>query len=158
MSRSLTHLDASGRATMVDVGAKRPTRRIARAEGRLRMGPAAFAAARNGDLPKGDLLSAANLAGILGAKATPSLIPLCHPVALSHVGLEFRWDEGDSSLWVEASATARDATGVEMEALTACAVACLTLYDMVKGVDKGAEIGPIRLLEKTGGKSGHFRR
>jgi cyclic pyranopterin phosphate synthase len=151
-------LDAEGRARMVDVGMKAPTLRTAVARGRLLMGEESFRLARQGDLPKGDLLAAARLAGIMAAKQTPHLVPLCHPVTLTHVAVEFEWEESERSLCVEARASARDLTGVEMEAMTACCVACLTLYDMVKGVDKGAVIGPIMLMEKSGGKSGRFRR
>ena len=158
MAERLTHLDPSGQARMVDVGGKGITLRKARAEGRLTMGPEAFRLAREGNLPKGDLLSVARVAGILAAKRTPELIPLCHPVALSHVAVDFRWAEAERALVVEAEARARDVTGVEMEALTACLVACLTLYDMVKGVDKGAVIGPVQLVSKSGGKSGRYRR
>ncbi len=158
MSRRLTHLDERGQAVMVDVGSKPATLRTAVASGCVSMGPEAYRLASSGELPKGDLLAAARVAGILAAKATPALIPLCHPVALTQVGVDFRWEDEDCRLHVETRASARDATGVEMEALTACAVACLTLYDMVKGVDRSAVIGPIQLIEKTGGKSGHFRR
>jgi cyclic pyranopterin phosphate synthase len=143
---------------MVDVGSKSPTLRQAVAEGLLSMSPEAFEAARGGRLPKGDLLAVARVAGILGAKATPHLVPLCHPVALTAVEVDFEWMEGDRALRVLSRASARDVTGVEMEALAACAAACLALYDMVKSADRRAEIGPIRLLEKRGGKSGHFRR
>ena len=158
MARKLTHLDASGTARMVDVGGKSATLRKARAEGRLVMSPEACRLARAGNLPKGDLLSVARVAGILAAKRTPDLIPLCHTIALSTVSVDFRWEDDGRTLAVATQAQARDVTGVEMEALTACAVACLSLYDMVKGVDKGAVIGPIRLVSKSGGKSGRYRR
>jgi cyclic pyranopterin phosphate synthase len=158
VGRRLTHLDAEGRAQMVDVGLKAPTLRTAVARGRLLMGEESYWLAKEGDLPKGDLLAAARLAGIMAAKQTPHLVPLCHPVMLTHVGVDFDWNDSERALSVEAKASAKDMTGVEMEAMTACCVACLTLYDMVKGVDKGAVIGPIMLTEKTGGKSGRFRR
>lgn len=158
MTEELSHLDERGQARMVDVGGKQKTRRLAVAEGFVVMGPRAYAAARGGDLPKGDLLGTARIAGILAAKAVPSLIPLCHVVALARVSVDFQWDDPRCTVRVVAEAAALDVTGVEMEAMTACAVACLTLYDMVKGVDKGAEVGPIRLLSKSGGKSGVFRR
>jgi cyclic pyranopterin phosphate synthase len=158
VAQKLTHLDSRGQARMVDVGGKRPTLRKARAEGRLVLSEEAWRLAREGNLPKGDLLATARVAGILAAKKTPGLIPLCHPVALSHVAVDFRWEEDGRTLAVETEAHARDVTGVEMEALTACALACLTLYDMVKGVDKGAVIGPIQLVSKSGGKSGRYRR
>ncbi|MGC8762943.1 MAG: cyclic pyranopterin monophosphate synthase MoaC [Acidobacteriota bacterium] len=158
MTETLSHLDSRGQARMVDVGGKRKTRRRAVAEGCVTMGPQAYALARAGDLPKGDLLAAARIAGILAAKAVPSLIPLCHVVALARVSVDFEWEDPRKAVRVVAEASAVDVTGVEMEAMTACAVACLTLYDMVKGVDKGAEVGPIRLLQKSGGKSGTYRR
>ena len=158
MAQKLTHLDAKGQARMVDVGGKGATLRKARAEGRMVMSPEACRLAREGNLPKGDLLSVARVAGIFGAKMTPGLVPLCHPVALSHVSVDFRWEEDGRTLAVLTEARARDVTGVEMEALTACALACLSLYDMVKGVDKAAVIGPIQLVSKSGGKSGRYRR
>jgi len=158
VTQRLSHLDGRGQARMVDVGGKRRTRRRALAEGFVAMGPRAYALARSGDLPKGDLLATARIAGILAAKSVPSLIPLCHVVALAQVSVDFQWDDARNTVRVVAEAAALDVTGVEMEAMTACAVACLTLYDMVKGVDKGAEVGPIRLLRKSGGKSGLYRR
>ena len=158
MTKGLSHLDGKGRARMVDVSEKAPTRRVALAEGFVSLGPKAYALAKAGDLPKGDLLGTARIAGILAAKAVPSLIPLCHVVALAQVSVDFEWDDTRCTLRVLAEARALDVTRVEMEAMTACAVACLTLYDMVKGVDKGAEVGPIRLLSKSGGKSGAYRR
>jgi len=158
VSDKLTHLDQDGKARMVDVGGKEPTRRTARAAGRVSMGEKAYRLARAGDLPKGDLLAVARVAGIMAAKATPQLIPLCHVIALNAIAVDFEWEDETRCIRVESSASARDVTGVEMEALTACTVACLALYDMIKGVDKGAVIGPVRLVEKTGGKSGHFRR
>jgi len=158
VTQRLSHLDGRGQARMVDVGGKRRTRRRALAEGFVAMGPRAYALARSGDLPKGDLLATARIAGILAAKSVPSLIPLCHVVALAQVSVDFQWDDARNTVRVVAEAAALDVTGVEMEAMTACAVACLTLYDMVKGVDKGAEVGPIRLLRKSGGKSGVYRR
>ncbi len=158
MSGKLTHLDETGAARMVDVGGKEPSRRTAWARGRVTMGEEAYGLAREGNLPKGDLLSVARLAGIMAAKATPGLIPLCHVITLEAVSVDFEWDDESRSIRVDAKAAARDVTGVEMEALTACTVACLALYDMIKGVDKGAVIGPVQLVEKTGGKSGRFRR
>jgi cyclic pyranopterin phosphate synthase len=158
VTRKLSHLDETGQAHMVDVGAKPVTVRTARAEGRLKMGAGAYALARAGDLPKGDLLTQARVAAILAAKQTPHLIPLCHPVALTRLDVDFRWQDREHAVVVETAASARDATGVEMEAMVACGVACLALYDMVKGVDRAASIGPVRLLEKTGGKSGRFQR
>ena len=151
----LTHLDAAGNARMVDVGAKPETARSATASGRIAMSPGALAAIREGTTPKGDVLAAARIAGIMAAKKTAELIPLCHPLALTSVTLDFGFvDEG-----VEATATVSltGRTGVEMEAMTACCVALLTIYDMAKALDKAMVIGEIRLLAKTGGKSGEWR-
>lgn len=141
---------------MVDVGAKPATPRMARAEARIRMKPATARAIRAGKGPKGDVLQVARLAGIQGAKRTSDLIPLCHPIALTSIGVEFRW-RGAGELGIETRAEATDRTGVEMEALAAAAAAALTVYDMAKALDRGMEIRTIRLLEKAGGKSGHFK-
>jgi cyclic pyranopterin phosphate synthase len=152
----LSHLDAAGRARMVDVSGKPVTARVARASGRVLLSAAAVAALRSGQVPKGDALAVARIAGIQGAKRTPDLIPLCHPIGLHAVSVDLTvTDEG-----VTISATARtaDRTGVEMEALTAVSVAALTLVDMIKAVDKMAVISDIRLEEKSGGKSGHWQR
>ena len=143
---------------MVDVGEKPETSRTATARGSVRMAPSAYTRAREGNLPKGDIPSTARIAGIQGAKLTPNLIPLCHPIPLDSISLDFDWDDQTCTVHVLASSGARASTGVEMEALTACAVACLTLYDMVKGLDRGATIGPLMLLEKAGGKTGTYRR
>ncbi len=143
---------------MVDVGEKPETHRTATARGSVRMAPSAYTRAREGNLPKGDITSTARIAGIQGAKQTPHLIPLCHPIPLDSISLDFEWDDQACTVHVLASSGARACTGVEMEALTACAVACLTLYDMVKGLDRGATIGPLMLIEKAGGKSGTYRR
>ena len=152
----LTHLDEQGAAAMVDVGGKVETVREAVADGRIRMSPEALAAVREGSAAKGDVLAVARVAGIMAAKRTSDLIPLCHPLALSKVAVDFAF-EGDA---VRAIATVRltGRTGVEMEALTAVSVALLTVYDMAKAIDKAMEIGPIRLLSKTGGKSGDWKR
>ena len=152
---SLTHLDESGAARMVDVGAKRETARSATASGRIAMSAEARAAIRQGDAPKGDVLAAARIAGIMAAKKTAELIPLCHPLALDAVTLDFAFVGDGVEVTAKASLTGR--TGVEMEALTAVSVALLTIYDMAKALDKAMVIGPIRLLEKTGGKSGDWR-
>ncbi len=150
----LTHLDESGRARMVDVGAKPATARSATARGRIAMSPGALAAIRDGASPKGDVLAAARIAGIMGAKKTAELIPLCHPLALDAVTLDFAFVE----CTVEATATVAltGRTGVEMEAMTAISIALLTIYDMAKALDKAMVIGPIRLIEKRGGKSGDW--
>jgi cyclic pyranopterin phosphate synthase len=152
----LTHLDESGAARMVDVGGKPATARTAVAAGAIRMSPQALAAVREGSGPKGDVLAAARIAGIMGAKKTAELIPLCHPLGLESVTVEFMFLEDGVEVTATAGITAR--TGVEMEAMTACCVALLTIYDMAKALDKGMVIGDVRLLEKTGGKSGTWRR
>jgi cyclic pyranopterin phosphate synthase len=155
--RSLTHVDAKGRARMVDVSAKGDTTRRAVAEGRLDVAPATLRALREGRLEKGDALAVARLAGIQGAKQAADLIPLCHPVRLHAVRVDVE-PAPPASVRVRAEVTACDRTGVEMEALTAVCAALLAVYDMVKGIDRGAEIGSVRLLEKTGGRSGAWAR
>lgn len=151
----LTHLDATGAARMVDVSAKADTAREAVAEGRIAMSAEALAAIRDGTTKKGDVIAVARVAGIMAAKRTSDLIPLCHPIALSSVTIDFAF-EADA---IRATATARTTgpTGVEMEALTAVTVTLLTLYDMAKALDRGMTIGDVRLLSKTGGKSGDWR-
>lgn len=151
----LSHLDEQGNARMVDIGAKQPTARIAVATGRIRMSPQALAAIREGDVPKGDVLAAARIAGIMAAKKTGELIPLCHPLALDAVTVDFAFE--DEALRVTASASLTGKTGVEMEAMTAASIALLTIYDMAKAIDKGMIIEQIRLLSKSGGKSGDWR-
>ena len=151
----LTHLDAQGKARMVDVGGKAETRRVAVAEGRIAMSAEALAAIRDGTVPKGDVLAAARIAGIMAAKKTAELIPLCHPLALDAVTVDFEIEDGAVRVIASASLTGR--TGVEMEALTAASIALLTLYDMAKALDKGMIISGIRLLEKRGGKSGDWK-
>lgn len=154
---SLTHFDETGASRMVDVGGKPETHRLARASASVRMNPATLALIRNKELAKGDVLAVARLAGIMGAKRTADLIPLCHPLPLNSVEVSFRF-EGDSALVIEATAKVFSRTGVEMEALTAVSVAALTVYDMVKAVDRELTIERIRLEEKSGGKSGDFLR
>ena len=151
----LTHLDSRGQARMVDVGGKPETARGATAAGRIRMAPATLAAVRDGSGPKGDVLAAARIAGIMAAKKTGELIPLCHPLALDAVTVEFAFE--DDAIAVTARASLTGKTGVEMEALTAASVALLTIYDMAKALEKGMVIEQVRLLEKTGGKSGDWR-
>jgi cyclic pyranopterin phosphate synthase len=151
----LTHLDAQGNARMVDVGGKAATQRVAIASGRIRMNAQALAAIRDGDVPKGDVLAAARIAGIMAAKKTADLIPLCHPLALDTVGVDFSFEDG--ALRVSATAALTGKTGVEMEALTAASVALLTIYDMAKALDKGMVIEDLRLIEKRGGKSGDWK-
>jgi cyclic pyranopterin phosphate synthase len=152
--KKLSHYDAAGRARMVDVSAKQPGKRTARARAFVRMSGAVLE--RLGENPKGDPLEIARVAGVMGAKKTADLIPLCHPLPLAHVDVEIAIEEG--GVRIEAVASTSAQTGVEMEAMTAAAVAALTVYDMTKGLDKGIEIGEICLLEKTGGKSGNWRR
>jgi cyclic pyranopterin phosphate synthase len=152
----LTHVDAKGRARMVDVSEKNATSRRAVAESYIRLSRTTLALLRKGKLPKGNALETARLAGILAAKRTPYLIPLCHPLLLTHVDVEAK-PRGNGVRFL-ATVSCLGSTGVEMEALTAASVAALTLYDMVKAVEKGATIDTIRLLEKSGGKSGLYRR
>ena len=156
-SPRLTHLSASGEAHMVDVGDKPATQREATAEGRVLMAPATLDLIVAGDAKKGDVLGTARLAGIMAAKRTHELIPLCHPLMLSKVGVELTPDAALPGVVVRATARVTGATGVEMEALTAVAVACLTIYDMTKAVDRGMRIEGVRLLAKSGGRSGDFR-
>lgn len=153
----LTHLDDKGRARMVDVGGKIPSHRTATARGCVRVGRAVIALLRNEGLPKGDLFATAQIAGIQAAKRTHELIPLCHPLKITQVNVTVRV-KGTDAILVTAEVRAEDKTGAEMEALTAAAVACLTVYDMCKAVDKGIVIEEIYLLKKTGGKSGTYVR
>ena len=154
---NLTHIGASGEARMVDVTEKADTNRVAVAEGAVVMRAETLALIRAGDMKKGDVLGAARIAGIMGAKRTHELIPLCHPLALTGVEVEIAPDEALPGLRVRARARVKGATGVEMEALTAVSVACLTIYDMAKAVDRGMRIEGVRLIEKMGGKSGLWR-
>jgi cyclic pyranopterin phosphate synthase len=154
----LTHLDEHGHATMVDVGDKAVTSRTALAQGEVHMLPSTLAAIRDGTVPKGDVLAAARIAGIMAAKRTPDLIPLCHTLLLNKVGVEFEIDEDRACVVVSASVRCNGQTGVEMEALTAVSVAALTIYDMAKALEKTMTITNIRLLEKRGGKSGDWQR
>ena len=155
---ALTHVDQSGRARMVDVADKPESRRTAVAEGSVTMNSEAFGLVRRNAVAKGDVLAVAELAGVMGAKRTGELIPLCHPLGLDVIAVEAVPDESLPGVRVTASTSAFGRTGVEMEALTAVAIACLTVYDMVKAVDRSMEIGPLRLLEKTGGTRGDWRR
>jgi cyclic pyranopterin phosphate synthase len=155
-SQKLTHVDSKGRARMVDVTAKALTERIARAEALVEMAPATVKLLRANKLPKGNALEVARIAGIQGAKQTSALIPLCHPLPLTHVDVSIEITR--SGARITSTATTKAETGVEMEALMAASIAALTLYDMCKAVEKGITIGPVRLLEKSGGKSGHWFR
>jgi cyclic pyranopterin phosphate synthase len=154
----LTHLDGSGRARMVDVGDKPATGRRAVARARVRIAPDTARAVLAGDAPKGDVIGVARIAGIQAAKRTGELIPLCHPLALSFVGVEGEVDARAGEVTLTAEAQTTGPTGVEMEAMTAAAVAALTVYDMIKGIDRSAEIVEVTLLEKSGGRSGLWRR
>jgi len=156
MSDTLTHFDAQGQAHMVDVSAKSETRRVARAEGRIVMQPATLARILAGDNKKGDVIGIARIAAIQGAKRTADLIPLCHPLFLTRVAADFSV-EGDTTIRCTVTAETVGRTGVEMEALTAVQVGLLTIYDMCKAIDKGMTMEGIRLLEKEGGKSGHWK-
>jgi cyclic pyranopterin phosphate synthase len=155
--KKLTHLRASGEAHMVDVSAKPATERVAVAEGFVRMTRKTLDIVRKGDAKKGDVLGAARIAGILAAKRTHELIPLCHPLAISKVEVDLVADRKLPGIRVTARVKVAGKTGVEMEALTAVSVACLTIYDMVKAVERGMRIEGIRLIEKTGGQSGRYR-
>lgn len=157
MDDQLTHLDEHGHAAMVDVSEKAVTSRQAVAQGEVRMLPSTLAAIRDGNVPKGDVLAAARIAGIMAAKRTPDLIPLCHTLLLSKVTVDFEIDEVGNRLIITSAVRCKGQTGVEMEALTAVSVAALTIYDMAKALEKGMVIGEVRLLQKTGGKSGDWR-
>ena len=154
----LTHTDANGRARMVDVSGKAPSARTAIATGAIRMSSTTLDAIRNNSLKKGDVLSVARVAGIMAAKNTASVIPLCHPIALTDIGVEFTLDETLPGVRVQTLARTMERTGVEMEALNAAAVALLTIYDMAKALDRGMTITSIALLEKSGGASGDWKR
>ncbi|MCA2374420.1 cyclic pyranopterin monophosphate synthase MoaC [Agrobacterium genomosp. 3 str. CIP 111-78] len=156
--QKLTHIDASGEAHMVDVGDKAETTRVAVAEGFVKMKPETLALIRDGNAKKGDVIGTARLAGIMASKQTANLIPLCHPLMLTKVAVDITEDTALPGLRVQAMVKLSGKTGVEMEALTAVSIACLTIYDMAKAADKAMEIVNIRLLEKSGGKSGDFRR
>ncbi|ROR34764.1 cyclic pyranopterin monophosphate synthase MoaC [Inmirania thermothiophila] len=154
----LTHFNAAGEAHMVDVGDKDETHRVAVAEGRIRMEAATLARIRAGDHRKGDVLGVARIAGIMGAKRTADLVPLCHPLALTRVAVDFAFEEDPPAVRCTARVETRGRTGVEMEALCAVQVALLTIYDMCKAVDRAMTIDGVRLLEKAGGRSGHWIR
>ncbi len=156
--KRLTHFDAGGRAVMVDVSAKAATARVAVAKGSVLMEPDTLRLIKKGKVKKGDVLSIARLAGIMAAKRTPELIPLCHPIALSSVALDLKTDAKASAVHITATCKTTGQTGVEMEALAAVSAAALTVYDMCKSVDRGMRITDIRLVEKSGGKSGRFQQ
>ncbi len=150
----LTHMDDDGRPRMVDVTGKADTARVAVARGMVRMQPATFRIIKQGKAAKGDVLSVAQLAGIMAAKRTPDLIPLCHPILIGNVNIEFSLDEAKSTVEITTTVESTGKTGVEMEAMTATSVAALTIYDMCKAIDRGMKIETIRLVRKSGGKSG----
>jgi cyclic pyranopterin phosphate synthase len=154
----LNHFDEAGQAHMVDVGAKAETERRAVAAGRIHMQPATFERIKQGSAAKGDVLGIARIAAIQGAKRTPEWIPLAHPIAVTSIAVEFELDEAASIIECRATVKTRGRTGVEMEALTAVSAGLLTIYDMVKAMDRGMQIGELRLLEKQGGQSGDWRR
>jgi len=154
----LTHLDASGRARMVDIGQKAETARVAYAEGAIRMSVEAMSAIERNELSKGDAIATARIAGVMAAKRTSELIPLCHPLSLTDAGIDIDFDPELPGLRVTGWAATTGRTGVEMEALTAVSVALLTIYDMAKALDRRMEISGVRLLEKRGGKSGDWKR
>ncbi len=158
MSNTLTHFDDSGKAHMVDVGGKSNTARKAIASGNIIMQAETLALIIKGDHKKGDVLGIARVAAIMGTKRTADLIPLCHPIALTHVSVDFSTDEVNNRILCEVTAQTAGQTGVEMEALTGVQVALLTIYDMCKAVDRGMVMGDIQLMEKSGGKSGHWVR
>ena len=154
MVEKLTHVDAKGRPKMVDITGKPDTQREAVAKGAVRMQPSTFQLLKKGEMAKGDVLAVAQLAGIMAAKRTPDLIPLCHPLLIGDIKVEFSLDEENSTVGITTTVQSTGKTGVEMEALTAAAVAALTIYDMCKAVDRGMRIENIRLVRKSGGKSG----
>ena len=158
MSKTLSHFDAGGNARMVDVGAKGETERVAVANATVLMQPATLTLIRDKKAAKGDVLAVAQLAGIMAAKRTPDLIPLCHPLSLSAVEVKLSLDADRHSVEIEATCKLKGRTGVEMEALTAASVAALTVYDMCKAVDRGMVISDVKLVHKSGGKSGTFDR
>ena len=156
MTPKLTHFDANGQAHMVDVGDKAATHRVAVAQGRIVMSPSTLILILEGTAKKGDVLGVARIAGIMAAKRTSDLIPLCHPLALTHINVDFAPDETTSTVICTATVETLGPTGVEMEALTAVQIALLTIYDMCKAIDRGMVIGEVRVLEKHGGKSGSY--
>lgn len=154
----LTHVDNDGKARMVDVTEKKETEREAKACGRIKMSPGTYEVIKSGQGPKGDIFTVAKIAGIMGAKKTHELIPLCHPLAITHVDVSFSFIDKESTVEITSSVKTKGQTGVEMEALTCVMLTALTIYDMCKAIDKSIELGPFYLLEKSGGKSGRFKR
>lgn len=156
-SKRLTHLDEHGKANMVEIGAKPANQRIARAAGRVLMAAETLQLIRVGNLKKGDVLNTARIAGIMAAKRTAELIPLCHPIPIENIALDFAFDDRDCAIVIEATVTSTGKTGVEMEALTAVSIAALTIYDMAKAADRGMRLTDTRLIEKRGGVRGDYR-
>jgi cyclic pyranopterin monophosphate synthase len=154
----LSHVDSDGKARMVDVSDKTETEREARAFGRVKMSPEAYRTVREGQGPKGDVFTVAKIAGIMGAKKTSDLVPLCHPLPINFVDLVYSFKDEEGVVEIESTVKVRGTTGVEMEAITCVMITALTIYDMCKAIDKSIELGPFYLLEKSGGKSGLFKR
>ncbi|HQP51898.1 MAG TPA: cyclic pyranopterin monophosphate synthase MoaC [Syntrophorhabdaceae bacterium] len=154
----LTHIDSDGKARMVDISGKKETEREAKAYGKVRMSPKTYDIIKSGLGPKGDIFTVAKIAGIMGAKKTHTLIPLCHPLSITHIDVNFDFIDTESAVEIISTVRTKGQTGVEMEALTCSTVVALTIYDMCKAIDKSIELGPFYLLEKSGGKSGVFKR
>jgi cyclic pyranopterin phosphate synthase len=154
----LTHIDEEGKARMVDVGKKKETYREARAYGQVKMSGATYSVVKTGQGPKGDIFTVAKIAGIMGTKKTHELIPLCHPLLLTHIDVDYSFDDKKHTIGITSTVRTKGQTGVEMEAINCVMVVALTIYDMCKAIDKGIELGPFYLLEKSGGKSGRFVR
>ena len=154
----LTHIDSDGNARMVDVSEKKETRREAKAYGQVKMATATYSVVKSGYGPKGDIFTVAKIAGIMGTKKTHEIIPLCHPLSLTHIDVDFSFDDKRHTIGITSTVRTKGQTGVEMEAVNCVMVVALTIYDMCKAIDKGIELGPFYLLEKSGGKSGRFVR
>jgi len=154
----LTHIDSKGNARMVDISEKRETNREAKAAGRVKMAPATYDLVKKGEGPKGDIFTVAKIAGIMAAKRTQDMIPLCHPLSITHIDVDYIFHDKSHTVDIVSTVRTKGQTGVEMEALTCATVVALTIYDMCKAVDKGIELGPFYLLEKSGGKSGKYVR
>ena len=154
----LTHIDSDGKARMVDISGKKETEREAKAFGKVRMSPKTYDIIKSGQRPKGDIYTVAKIAGVMGAKKTHTLIPLCHPLSITHIDVNFDFIDTESAVEIISTVRTKGQTGVEMEALTCSTVVALTIYDMCKAIDKSIELGPFYLLEKSGGKSGVFKR
>jgi len=154
----LTHIDSEGNARMVDVSEKKETQREARAYGQVKMAESTYSIVKTGYGPKGDIFTVAKVAGIMGAKRTHEIVPLCHPLSLTHIDVDYSFDDDNHAVGITSTVKTKGQTGVEMEAINCAMVVALTIYDMCKAVDKGIELGPFYLLEKSGGKSGRFVR